>query len=142
MDVRARDGLLVTGGAIVAAVLVAVISMVTTRPAPAGTEADRVRAVLDTMNSSYNRDDFNAFASHLCADILHVHNFESGWHQSRDSDGPTRIAVNSVNVNGDNAVANVRFEAANQEDSRTLDVVFLRDGDAWKVCRYRAGQSI
>jgi hypothetical protein len=121
--------------------IIAVVSLAT-GPAPAATDADQVRAVLDRMNSSYNQTDFDAFASHLCADMLRVPDFEAGWHESRASDGPTQIAVNSVDVTGDNAVANVRFEAANQVDAKTLDIDFLRDGTEWKACRYHSGQSV
>jgi len=59
-----------------------------------------------------------------------------------ESDGPTQIAVNSVDVTGDDAVANVRFVAANHEDPKTLDIDFLRDGADWKACRYHPAQSI
>jgi hypothetical protein len=94
------------------------------------------------MNGSYNRSDFEAFASHVCADVLRVKDYEAGWHQSRTTDGPTHITVNSVDVNGADAVANVRFIAANHEDAKTLDIDFLRDGAEWKACRYHAGNSV
>jgi len=45
-------------------------------------------------------------------------------------------------VNGADAVANVRFIAANHEDAKTLDIDFLRDGAEWKACRYHAGNSV
>lgn len=101
--------------------------------------------MLDKMNSSYNDANFGAFASYLCADLLQVPGYEAGWHDSRESDGPTQIAVNSVHVRGDPpflAVANVRFDAANRPDAKTLDVDFLRDAGDWKACRYHAGQSV
>jgi hypothetical protein len=94
------------------------------------------------MNGSYNRSDFEAFASHVCADMLRAGGYEAGWYQSRESDGPTQITVNSVDVTGHDAVANVRFVAANHSDAKTLDVDFLREGDQWKACRYAAGQSV
>ena len=62
----------------------------------ATTDEDHVRAVLDQMNVSYNRSDFDGFASHLCATMVQADGFEAGWHQSRLADGPTRITVNSV----------------------------------------------
>ena len=110
--------------------------------AQATTNEDRVRAVLDGMNGSYNRSDFTDFASHLCADMLRTAGFKAGWYQSRKSDGPTQITVNSVDVKGDHAVANVRFQAANRAEAKTLDVEFLRDGADWKACRYNVGQYI
>jgi hypothetical protein len=122
--------------------IVAVVGVATAGSAHAATDADEVRAVLDKMNSSYNRSDFDAFASHLCGDILRLRGFEAGWHESRETDGPTQIAVNSVYVTGDNAVANVRFAAANHEDAKTLDVDFLREGTEWKACRYHTGQTV
>ena len=122
--------------------IVAVVSVATAGSAHAATDADQVRAVLDKMNSSYNHSDFDAFASHLCADILRVPDFEAGWHESRESDGPTQIAVNSVDVTGDKAVATVRFEAANHADAKTLDIDFLRDGAEWKACQYHSAQSV
>jgi hypothetical protein len=122
--------------------IAAVVSVAMAGSAYGVTDADRVRAVLGMMNSSYNRSDFDAFASHLCGDILRVRGFEAGWHESREADGPTQIAVNSVYVTGNNAVANVRFEAANREEAKTLDVDFVREGADWKACRYHTGQTV
>jgi hypothetical protein len=125
--------------------MVAVLFLVTTRPAPAVTDEDQVRAVLAGMNGSYNESNFEAFASHVCADMLRNNSYEAGWYESRQTDGPTQITVNSVDVTGDPAslaVANVQFVAANQADPKTLDVDFLREGDQWKACRYAAGQSV
>src|SRR5258708_25996105 len=140
MPINTR-ALIVAGGA--ALPIAAVLIAVATRPAaPGGTDADQVRAVLAGMNGSYNRSDFEAFASHVCADVLQVKDYEAGWHQSRTTDGPTHITVNSVDVNGADAVANVRFIAANHEDAKTLDIDFLRDGAEWKACRYHAGNSV
>src|SRR3954447_25952011 len=110
--------------------------------AQAATDKDQVRAVLNGMNGSYNRSDFNEFASHLCADLLPAAGFEASWYASRKSDGPTQITINSVQVTGMDAVANVRFRAANPSEAKTLDVEFRRDGAEWKACRYDAGQYI
>jgi hypothetical protein len=113
--------------------------------AQAATDEDQVRAVLDGMNGSYNRTDFSAFASHLCPDMLKAADFEAGWYASRKADGPTQITVNSVRVTGvpsPQAVANVRFQAANHADAKTLDVEFVRQGAEWKACRYDDGQYI
>lgn len=139
----ARKGLFIAGGALAAALaIVAALMVVTTRPAPTATDEDQVRRVLEGMNGSYNRSDFEAFASHVCADMLRAGGYEAGWYQSRKSDGPTQITVNSIDVTGDDAIANVRFVAANHSDAKTLDVDFLREGDQWKACRYAAGQSV
>jgi hypothetical protein len=94
------------------------------------------------MNGSYNRSDFTGFASHLCADMLKAADFEAGWYASRKSDGPTQITINSVDVTGTDAVANVRFQAANHSDTKVVDVEFLREGAEWKACRYDTGQYI
>ena len=143
MGRRARKGLFIAGGALaVALAIVAALMLVTTRPAPTATDGDQVRRVLEGMNGSYNRSDFEAFASHVCADMLRAGDYEAGWYQSRKSDGPTRITVNSVDVTGDDAVANVRFVAANHTDAKTLDIDFLREGAEWKACRYQAGQPV
>ena len=91
------------------------------------------------MNASYNGSDFDAFASHVCADMRQAAGFKAGWYQSRRTDGPTSITVMSVDVAGSppsQAVANVRFAAANHADSKTLEVDFVREGTEWKVCRY------
>jgi len=141
----ARKGLFIAGGALAAALaIVAALMVVTTRPAPTATATatDEVRRLLEGMNGSYNRSDFEAFASHVCADTLRAGGCDAGWYQSRESDGATQITVNSIDVTGDNAVANVRFVAANHSDAKTLDVDFLRAGDQWKACRYAAGQSL
>ena len=143
MGRSARKGLFIAGGALAAALaIVAALMVVTARPAPTATDEDQVRRVLEGMNGSYNRSDFEAFASHVCADMLRAGDYEAGWYQSRKSDGPTRITVNSVDVTGDDAVANVQFVAANHSDAKTLDVDFLREGHEWKACRYQTGQSL
>jgi hypothetical protein len=118
------------------------LPIATAVPADAATDEDQVRAVLNGMNGSYNSSDYKGFASHLCADMLKAAGFEAGWYASRKSDGPTQIIINSVEVAGVDAVANVRFEAANHADTKTLDVEFLREGAEWKACRYDAGQYI
>jgi hypothetical protein len=143
MPINTRRGLLAAGGAVAAvtATVVAALTVVMTR-APTATDEDEVRAVLNGMNGSYNRSDFEAFASHVCADMLRGSGYEAGWHQSRESDGPTQITVNSVDVKGDDAVASVRFVAANHDDAKTLDIDFLREGAEWKACRYHPTRSL
>ena len=118
--------------------------MLSSAPAHAATEEDRVRAVLDGMNASYNSADYDGFASHLCVDMKRADGFEAGWHQSRETDGPTRITVISVDVAGDppsQAVANVRFAAANHADAKILEVDFVRESAEWKACRYGDGRT-
>ena len=125
--------------------IVAGLALLSPARAQAATDEDQVRAVLDGMNGSYNRSDFGAFASHLCADMLKPAGFEAGWYASRNTDGPTQITINSIQVTGGahpEAVANVRFQAANRPDATTLDVEFLREGADWKACRYDAGKYI
>jgi len=116
--------------------------LATAGAASAATDEDQVRAVLNVMNGSYNRTDFTGFAAHLCADMLKPPGFEAGWYASRKSDGPTQITINSVQVTGPGAVANVRFQAANRTDPKTFDVEFQRVGADWKACRYEPGQYI
>ena len=142
MAITARTGLTGVGGVTVAALTLVAVSVFPIGRAPTASDEDQVRAVLDGMNGSYNRSDFAAFASHVCADMLHANGYETGWYQSRAADGPTDITVNSVDVSGDDAVANVRFVAAKREDARTLDIDFLREGAEWKACRYRATQPV
>jgi hypothetical protein len=125
--------------------IVAGMALLCPTPVQAATDEDQVRAVLDGMNSSYNRSDFGAFASHLCADKLRTAGFEAGWYASRKADGPTQITINSVEVTGvpqPRAVANVEFQAANHADAKVLDVEFVRAGSEWKACRYDVGQYI
>jgi hypothetical protein len=118
------------------------VGLATAGAAAAATDEDQVRGVLNVMNGSYNRSDFQGFAAHLCADMLKPSGFEAGWYASRKSDGPTQITINSVQVTGPGAVANVRFQAANRTDAKTFDVEFQRDGADWKACRYDASQYI
>jgi len=118
------------------------VGLATAGAAAAATDEDQVRAILNVMNGSYNRSDFQGFAAHLCADMLKPSGFEAGWYASRKSDGPTQITINSVQVTGPGAVANVRFQAANRTDAKTFDVEFQRDGADWKACRYDASQYI
>jgi hypothetical protein len=130
---------------VAALAIAAASSVLLSAPSSAASDEDRVRAVLDGMNVSYNRSDFTEFASHLCDDMLRRAGFEAGWYASRKSDGPTEITVNSVEVTGGphpQAVANVRFQAANRTEAKTVDVEFLRDGADWKACRYDVGQYI
>jgi hypothetical protein len=124
------------------AAIVAGLVLLSSAPAQAATDEDQVRAILNGMNGSYNRSDFTGFATHLCDDLLKGAGFEAGWYASRKSDGPTEITINSVQVKGPAAVANVRFQAANRADAKTLDVEFRRDGADWKACRYNVGRYI
>ena len=143
MSLTARNGLLISGCALFAAALTIVaVLLAAPRRTPAATDENQVRAVLDGMNNSYNRSDFAGFSSHVCPDMLRANGYEAGWYQSRKSDGPTQITVNSVDVTGDDAVANVRFRAANHEDAKTLDIDFLRRGVDWKACRYHAARTV
>jgi hypothetical protein len=146
MHVSVRAGLLATAGAVVVAVMVVVVFAVTaTRSTSAPSQEDEVRAVLNGMNTSYNRSDFAGFAAHLCPDVLRAGGYEAGWYKSREADGPTQITVNSIDVAGDpapHAVANVRFEAANHPDAKTLDVDFLREGGDWKACRFQPARAV
>src|ERR1700754_3111013 len=146
MSWSAGRGLGIAGGALAAALaMVTLFILVTTRPAPAATDEDRVRAVLVGMNGSYNQSDFEAFASHVCADMLRNKSYKAGWYESRESDGPTEITVNSVDVTGDGddaqAVANVQFVAANHADPKTLRLDFPRGGPEGKAFRFPAGES-
>jgi hypothetical protein len=129
----------------VAPAIVAALALLSPAQAQAATDEDQVRAALDGMNGSYNRTDFTAFASHLCPDLLKAADFKAGWYASRKADGPTQITINSVQVTGGThpqAVANVRFQAANHADPKILDVEFLRQGAEWKACRYDVGRFI
>lgn len=125
--------------------IVAGLALLSSAPAAAGTDEDQVRAVLTGMNGSYNQSDFTGFAAHVCAAMLNAAGFEAGWYASRKSDGPTQITINSVQVTGGpapQALANVRFQAANRSEAKTLDVELLRVGSDWKACRYDSGQYI
>jgi hypothetical protein len=122
--------------------MVASLVLFSSAPASAATDEDQVRAVLNGMNGSYNRSDFSGFAAHLCDDMRNGAGFEAGWYASRKSDGPTQITINSVQVTGAAAVANVRFQAANHADAKIVDVEFRRDGADWKACRYDVGRYI
>jgi hypothetical protein len=139
MRTNARLGFVVACGVLTAVVAAGI------GPARAATDEDQVRAILNGMNGSYNRSDFKGFASHVCADMLKPAGFEAGWYASRNADGATQITINSVQVTGGphpQAVANVRFQAANRPDVKTLDVEFLREGADWKACRYDTGNYI
>jgi hypothetical protein len=122
-------------GGLLAVVLTlgAVLTVVTARSAPPSDE-EQIRAVLTGMEDSYNRSDYAGFASHLCADMRADADFELGWHERRADDGRVDITVNSVDVTGDDAVANVEFAAANHDEPKTLDMDFLRQETEWKAC--------
>jgi hypothetical protein len=145
MPINASPGLLVAGVVAAALPIAAVLIVLSPGSTSTSTAEDQVRAVLNGMNGSYNRSDFAAFASHVCEDMLRADGYKAGWYKSRESDGPTHITVNSVDVTGGphpQAVANVRFVAANHNDAKTLDIDFLREGADWKACRYHAGRSV
>lgn len=141
MPIDPRPALFAAGVVAAALPIAAVLIVLSPGSTPTATAEDQVRAVLDAMNGSYNRSDFQAFASHVCTDLLRSGGYEAGWYESRKSDGPTRITVNAVDVTGDDAIANVRFVAANHADAKTLDVKFVRDSSEWKACRYQATRS-
>ncbi|MGE2689187.1 transcriptional regulator [Mycolicibacterium pulveris] len=121
----------------------AALAVASPGPAAAATDQEQVRAVLDGMNDSYNRFDFDAFTTYVCAAMRTEDGFEPGWYSSRRIDGPTHITVGSVSVAGDpptSAIATVRFEAAHHTE--TLAVEFVREGAQWKACRYHAVETI
>jgi hypothetical protein len=125
--------------------LVAGLAVAMSAPAQAASDEDQIRAVLASMNNAYNGSDFSEFASHLCTDMLQTAGFAAGWYSSRGTDGPTRITVNSIAVRNDPptlAVANVRFEAANHEDAKTLDIGLVRENKEWKACKYSPGRTV
>ncbi|HET6735499.1 hypothetical protein [Mycobacterium sp.] len=68
--------------AVAALTIAALLIAVGARSTPATSDEDRVRAVLNGMNGSYNRSDFAAFASHVCPDMLRADQFEAGWYHS------------------------------------------------------------
>ncbi|OBB72339.1 hypothetical protein [Mycobacterium sp. 852014-52144_SCH5372336] len=114
-------------------------------PAAAVSDEDQVRAVLDGMNGSYNREDFASFAAHICAPMRRSAGFAAEWYASRKADGPTQVTVSSVRVAGEpalTAVATVRFAAANRPEAKIFDIDFLREDDEWKACQYHAARSI
>ncbi|MFV1365908.1 MULTISPECIES: Rv0361 family membrane protein [Mycolicibacterium] len=122
----------------------AVLGAATTAgPARAATDQEQIRAVLEEMNDSYNRFDFDGFAEYVCAAMRLADGYEAGWYSSRRVDGPTRITVGSIAVTGEpasSAVANVRFEAAHHTE--TLAVDFVREDARWKACRYHPVRTI
>ncbi len=123
----------------------AMASVAAAGPASAATEEDQIRAVLDGMNTSYNRADFVSFASHVCSGMKKADGFEEGWRASRQTDGPTDITVYSVSVTGtppSRAVADVKFAAANRSDAKVMEVDFVREGAQWKACAYAQGRSV
>lgn len=114
-------------------------------PAASVTDEDQVRAVLDGMNASYNREDFASFAAHLCAPLRRSASVAAEWYASRKSDGPIRITVSSVTLAGQpafTAMATVRFTAANQPKAKIVDIDFLREGTEWKACQYHPARAI
>jgi|GEM_PF-4898415 len=127
---------------VAALVAVAVVGWAAPAVAAPAPDEDAVRTVLNRMNTSYNGMDFGGFAANLCPDMLQSAGFAANWYASRKTDGPTKITVNSVSVRGDRAVANVRFEAANRDDPKTLDIDLIRNGGEWKACRYNPGRAV
>lgn len=130
--------------------LVAVLAVGATLPIVAGPahaagDEEQVRAVLDGMNGSYNRSDFASFAAHVCPALRDAEDFEKSWYASREADGPTRIAIDSVTLAGSPAaaaVATVRFAAANQPNPKTFDIDFFREGSEWKACQYHPAKDV
>jgi hypothetical protein len=56
--------------------VVAGLALLSSAPAEATTDEDQVRAVLDSMNGSYNRTDFTGFAAHPCANRTDAKTFD------------------------------------------------------------------
>lgn len=125
-----------------AAVAVTVVLGVWPAAADSASDEAHIRSVLDAMNTSYNRSDFDGFAAHLCRLMLNSPGIEEDWRASRSADGPTRITVSSVRLAGERAVATVRFEAVNHEDAEILVIDFVREAAQWKACRYRVPRSV
>ena len=141
---RRKAGLIL--GALAAMLLIAVgvvIAFVATsrapitgsaRPATATeqTEAERLFDAIDRFEQAWNDEDFDALTGLMCTDMTQDPEFDADALRAlRDEAGRMDVTINSVDVDGDSATANLTQRGDDPED-----VEFVREDGDWKMCDF------
>ena len=104
------------------------------RPTPAmeQTEAERLFNAIDRFEQAWNDEDFDALTGLMCTDMIQDPEFDADALRAlRDGAGPMDVTINSVDVDGDSATANLTQRGEGPED-----VGFVREDGDWKMCDF------
>jgi hypothetical protein len=102
----------------------------TTSTQPAGEES--LRDVIDQFQQAWNDEDFDTLTELMCEDMRNDPEFDaSALVDLRDEVGRMDLTVNSVDVNGNSATANLT-----QRGEEPEDIGFVRESGDWKWCDF------
>ena len=104
------------------------------RPGPATeqTEAERLFDAIDRFEQAWNDEDFDALTGLMCTDLIGDPEFDADALRAlRDGAGRMDVTINSVDVDGDSATANLTQRGEGPED-----VGFVREDGDWKMCDF------
>lgn len=101
-------------------------------PAERLTDEEQITASVNAFEQAWNDGDFAAFQPVLCAGAQASDEFtESEFLEARDLGGVLDLTVESVDVDGDAAVADVANDGENNQD-----IALVREDGAWKWCEF------
>ena len=125
---RRRTGLIVGGiVAEVIAIVVVVIILVASNSEPS--DEERIRAIVNGLEETYNDSDFEAFRQYLCTGLRDEITEES-WH----SDEHWSLTIESLEITGDTATATVTNDFDGTDEPETEEISLLREDGEWKAC--------
>ncbi|MGB3355754.1 MAG: lumazine-binding protein [Mycobacterium sp.] len=101
------------------------------------TDDQQIGLAVVAQNDALQREDYAAFRSYTCAE---QHGVESEVIAEQQDSAATRgdrfvDGTSGVAIAGDQATADVTYHFENDPDAQeTVEVAFVRQGGAWKVC--------
>jgi len=127
--------LLVAGAVITVAVLRSPSEGTTTKSTQTSanqkTDEEQIEDTVKAFQKAWNNRDFDGFKPILCEEMRNDKEFnEKDFLDARSDSGELNLAVESVEVDGDSAMATVTHEG---EDADDID--FAREDGAWKWCQ-------
>ncbi|BBY27729.1 nuclear transport factor 2 family protein [Mycolicibacterium sediminis] len=139
---RNRIALIVTGLALLAVVALVVVVVVASPGAITGTavrspseqltDEEQIEASVEAFEKAWNDGDFSAFDPVLCSGAKATDEFtEDEFLEARDMGGKLNLTVESVDVDGDEATADVANEGENNQD-----ITLVREDGEWKWCQF------
>ncbi len=130
-DVPRRRTGLIAGGivAALAVIAIAVVAVVVVTSNSEPTDEERIRTIVNGLEDTYNRSDFDAFQKYLC-NSLKDEIAEDSWH----SDDRWSLTIESLEVTGDKATVSVTNDFDGTDEPETEDISFVREDGGWKAC--------
>lgn len=139
---RTRLALIVTGVVLLVVAAVVVVGVVASPGAITGTavrspseqltDEEQIEDSVEAFEKAWNAGEFSAFDPILCTDAKATDEFtEDEFLEARDMGGRLNLTVESVDVDGDEATADVANEGENNQD-----ITLVREDGTWKWCQF------